>query len=163
MRRVRRPVEVRHVALLLVCISHLTGCESREIRECIDEGTLFGKYGWITQLATEGSLAKARLAPVNEILVVEHERTTLSASERQEKLAAGHIEDPTHRPEYGDEFEYGRNKRTIFEFSRFQYGPRKIFVHGERPGERLYRTDIMRGFAVYEERKVSRYIAKDRR
>lgn len=83
---------------------------------------------------------------LTEVHGIEHDRRILTDEVREWAVTNRHIENPTHRPVYGDEFYAAREREEIYRFTRQPTRPERGSFRGEGPGGRLYRTGIMRGY-----------------
>ena len=142
-----------HAQKILPILIFMGGCQDWTIHSCITGDRLMEKYGWIVELVIEGQLSTQQIG-LQEIIEIDYQQKTLPEESRRKGLESGHLQPPRHRPMYGDEFVYAVEGRTLYEFSRFELGSRRSALSAEGPGERLYRTGIMRGYAIYSEGKL---------
>lgn len=138
---------VSFAIILISCVS----CQ-RNIEECITEDLMASKYDWIFELAIVGKLTPKDLA-MDELLEFRYERGILSAEERLERIKSGHVQNPSHQSDYGDEFVYSKTKTTLFKYKHEVSSANSFYVKGHGPDERLYGKGFMRGYAKYAEGK----------
>ena len=101
-----------------------------------------------------------------EIHTIAHEQRVLTSEQRVRGIANGHIANPSHRPKYGDEFAYAIQRQELYNYDRIARGAQAGYFKGEGPGERLYKTGILRGWrqfdgVVYDLLMYKRYRAVD--
>jgi len=135
--------------LLILCVSF--GCSNRDysIAECITLETLTDEYGQLIESLYSRSHS---ISPDGypEIDVIDHQRRILTSERKTRGIQTGHIQQPSHLPEFGDEYVYAFDRETVYEYKRVLRNATGGFFKGHGPGERLYRTGILRGYREFD-------------